>query len=291
MDLGVALPQMATGLDRRSVEAWCRGIDAGPYSSVSMGERITFHNLEGITLCAAAAMATERVRVFLNVAVVPWHSPAMLAKQLATIDVLSGGRVDLAVGVGGRKDDYDALGSPFERRHSRVDSTVAELKRLWAGGPAADGVVVGPSPVQVGGPPVLCSGMGPKSLARAAHWADGVSGFVLTGDAAEAARTFRGAEQAWDGAGRTTKPRLVTGVFVALGPDAENTLKNFATRYLGVFGDEIAAMMAGMMTMFTPDRLRAVMASMAEIGCDELVLVPASSDPDLLARITDVVVG
>src|SRR6478752_532573 len=113
MDIGVALPQMAKGLDRGRVEAWCRGIDAGPYSSVSAGERITFHNLEGITLCTAAAMLTERVRVLFNVAVAPWHAPAMLAKQLATMDVLSGGRIDLAVGVGGREQDYAALGSPF----------------------------------------------------------------------------------------------------------------------------------------------------------------------------------
>lgn len=113
MDIGVALPQMATGLNRDTVLAWCRGIDEGPYSSVSAGERITFHNLEGLTLCSAAAVLTERVRVFLNVAVAPWHATAMLAKQLATIDVLSNGRVDLAVGVGGRRQDYDALGAPF----------------------------------------------------------------------------------------------------------------------------------------------------------------------------------
>src|SRR4029078_3274501 len=98
MDIGVALPQMARGLDRDRVMAWCRGIDDGPYASVSAGERITFHNLEGITLCSAAAMLTSRVRVLFNVAVAPWHAPAMLAKQVATIDVLSNGRVDLAVG-------------------------------------------------------------------------------------------------------------------------------------------------------------------------------------------------
>ncbi len=280
---------MATGLDRGRVEAWCRGIDEGPYSSVSAGERITFHNLDGVTLCTAAAVLTERVRVFFNVAVAPWHAPAMLAKQLASIDVLSGGRVELAVGVGGRQQDYDALGSPFERRHSRVDTTVAELRRLWAGGPAPDGNPIGPPLVQAGGPPVYCSGMGPKSLARAAHWADGVSGFALTGDAADAEKSFRSAEQAWSDAGRTVRPRLISGVFVALGPDARDTLRGFATAYLGVFGPEIATMLAEAMTVHTEDRLREVIAAMGDAGCDELILVPASSDPDLLKRLTDVV--
>jgi alkanesulfonate monooxygenase SsuD/methylene tetrahydromethanopterin reductase-like flavin-dependent oxidoreductase (luciferase family) len=256
---------------------------------VSAGERITFHNLEGITLCTAAAMLTARVRVFLNVAVAPWHAPAMLAKQLATMDVLSGGRIDLAVGVGGREQDYAALGSSFARRHARVDETVAELKRLWSGGTAADGHDVGPTPVQVGGPPVLCSGMGPKSLARAAHWAAGVSGFALTGDAKEADASFRSAEAAWIAAGRTDAPRLTTGVFVSLGPGAEETLRNFAGEYLGVFGPEIAKMLADAMTVYTPERLRSTIDAMADVGCDELILVPADTDPTLLARITDVV--
>ena len=291
MDIGVALPQMARGLDRERVSAWCRGIDAGPYSSVSAGERITFHNLEGITLCTAAAMLTERVRVFVNVAVAPWHAPAMLAKQLATIDVLSNGRVDLAVGVGGREQDYAALGSPFARRHARVDETVAELKRLWAGGAAADGSTIGPDTVQAGGPPVLCSGMGPKSLARAAHWASGVSGFALTGDSGEADRSFRAAEAAWAQAGREERPRLTTGVFVALGPDAEQTLRNFAMQYLDVFGTDIARMLASAMTVNSPQALRTTIDAMAATGCDELILVPADSDPTLLERITEVVAG
>ena len=283
---------MALGLDRDRVEAWCRGIDEGPYSSVSAGERITFHNLEGITLCSAAAMLTRRVRVFLNVAVAPWHAPAMLAKQLATIDVLSNGRVDVAVGVGGRQQDYDALGAPFERRHSRVDSTVAELRRLWEGGLAGDGQPIGPTPVQIGGPPILCSGMGPKSLARAATWADGVSGFAVTGNPKDADRTFRAAEQAWIAAGRTTAPRLVTGVFVALGETesaGRQTLEDFATRYLSVFGDEIASMMAQSMSVHSAGRLRSTIDAIEATGCNELILVPADSDPTLLGRISDIV--
>ncbi|MEO6126510.1 MAG: LLM class flavin-dependent oxidoreductase [Ilumatobacteraceae bacterium] len=292
MDIGIALPQMAVGLNRDRVEAWCRGTDEGPYSSISAGERITFHNLEGITLCSAAAMATERVRVFLNVAVAPWHAPAMLAKQLSTIDVLSDGRVDVAVGVGGREQDYQALGAVFERRHSRVDSTVAELRRLWEGGLAGDGQPIGPAPVQVGGPPILCSGMGPKSLARAAAWADGVSGFAVTGNPKDADRTFRAAEQAWTAAARLTAPRLVTGVFVALGETesaGQEVLEAFATRYLSVFGDEVATMMARSMSVYSPDRLRSTIDAMAATGCDELILVPADSDPTLLDRISAVV--
>ncbi len=289
MQIGVALPQMAHGLDADRIAAWCRGIEEGPFSSISAGERMTFHNVDGLTLLNAAAALTERVRIFLNVAVVPWHEPVMLAKQLAGLDVLSNGRLDIAVGVGGRADDYRALHSPFEGRHKRLDIGVAELKRLWGGGLAADGVPVGPPMVQPGGPQVLCSGMGPKSLARAARWADGVSGFSLGADADETDRLFASVRNAWTAAERTTAPRLVTGVFVALGPDAQDTLHNFAAEYLAVFGAELADALAKMMRVHSVDTLHRTIAAMSAVGADELILVPASSDPELLVRITDAV--
>lgn len=287
MDIGVALPQMATGLDAERIRAWCRAIDDGPFSSISVGERITFHNLDGFTLMSAAAALTDRVRIFFNVAVVPWYQPALLAKQFASLDVLSDGRLDVAVGVGGRADDYASLNVPFAARHKKLDESVAELKRLWAGGVAADGALVGPATVQPGGPRILCSGMGPKSLARAAKWADGVSGFSLGADAAETDRLFNSVRDAWDAAERREKPRLVTGVFVSLGPDAQTILHNFASRYLAVFGPELADALANMMPVHTEAALRQVIQQMAAVGADELILVPASSDPELATRLTD----
>ena len=289
MQVGVALPQMATGLDGSAVRSWCAGIDAGPFSSVSAGERITFHNLEGLGLCSAAAALTERVRVLANVVVLPWHPVAMAAKQLATIDVLSNGRLDVAVGVGGRPSDYAALGAPFAGRHQRLDDGVAELRRLWAGGPAADGEVVGPSVIQDGGPPLLASAMGPKSLARAARWADGISGFTLLGDADDAVSGFRAAEEAWKAAGRTTPPRHVTGSFVALGPDASTTLRNFAEAYLKVFSPELAAGLAAAMPLHDADALVTLLDALDVGGCDEFIVVPATSSLAMLAELTDVV--
>lgn len=291
MDVGVALPQMAVGLDRARLREWCRRIDEGPFSSVSAGERITFHNLEGLTLCAAAAALTERVRVLVNVVVLPWHAPALVAKQLATIDVLSGGRVEVAVGVGGREQDYRALGAPFAGRHRRLDEAVAEVRRLWSGGEAADGGVVGPAPVQPGGPRLLASAMGPKSLARAARWADGVSGFTLLGDPTEVDRSFRAAEAAWADANRAERPRLVTGSFVALGPNARDTLRSFAAAYLEVFSPELARTLADAMPLHTPERLRDVLDAVAAAGCDEFIVVPASSDPAMLTELAAAVTG
>ena len=289
MDVGLAFPQMTPDLDRDRVRAWCRAVDEGPFSSISAGERIAFDNLDGFTLCTAAAALTDRVRIGFNVAVAPWHAPAMLAKELASIDVLSGGRLDVAVGVGGREQDYDALGAPFAGRFGRLDAAVAELRRLWSGGEVVDGATVGPAPVQAGGPPILCSGTGPKSLARAARWADGLTGFTLAADPAEAGATFRLAEQAWTEAGRPTAPRRVTGSFAVLGPGAADTLHAFARRYLDVFGTDVAAWLSERMPLSTPEALHAFLVGLAAEGCDEVVLVPGSSDPDQVRRFADVV--
>lgn len=289
MDVGLAFPQMTPDLDRDRVRAWCRAVDDGPFSSISAGERIAFDNLDGFTLCTAAAALTDRVRVGFNVVVAPWHVPAMLAKELASIDVLSGGRLEVAVGVGGREQDYDSLGSPFAGRFGRLDDAVAELRRLWSGGEVVDGATVGPAPVQQGGPPILCSGTGPKSLARAARWADGLTGFTLAADPAEAGATFRLAEQAWTDARRTTAPRRVTGSFAVLGPGAEDQLHAFARRYLDVFGSGVAAWLTERMPLSTPDAVRTFLVAVAAEGCDEVVLVPGSSDPDQVRRFADVV--
>lgn len=303
MEIGLALPQMTAGLDRDRIRAWCRAIDDGPFSSVSAGERITFDNLDGRTLLAAAAALTNRVRVFFNLVVAPWHPPALLAKELASLDVLSGGRVDVALGVGGRRQDYDALGVPFAGRFGRLDHTAVELRRLWGGGlvhdtpgPDADGPggrvtghPVGPTPVQPGGPRLLCSGTGPQSLGRAAAWADGLSSFTLAATASEVTPVYDLADAAWADAGRTDRPRRVTGTFAALGPGAESTLHAYARRYLDVFGTELAAVLAASMPVHTDDALLAFLTDLAGAGCDEVILVAADHDPDQVRRFAAVV--
>ena len=268
---------------------WCREVDSGPFSSISAGERVTFHNLDGFTLCSAAAALTERVRILVNVAVLPWHAPALVAKELASMDVVSGGRVEVAVGVGGRQQDYAALGSPFAGRHKRLDEAVFELKRLWAGGVAADGEKVGPAPLQAGGPPIMASAMGPKSLARAAQWAVGVSGFTLLGDSREAARLFRATETAWSTASRTDKPRLVTGSFVALGANAAENLRDFAATYLHVFSPDLAKSLSEAMTLNEPSRLVDLLDQVEAEGADEFIVVPATSDPAMIEQLAEVV--
>ena len=293
MEIGIALPTMSTGFTRATFVEWCRGIDEGPYSSISAGERITFHNPELVVTTTAAAALTERVQVITNIAVLPLHRPALLAKQLATLDILAAGRLVVGVGVGGREQDYRSLDVPFDGRHQRLDAGVAELRRLWAGEPAYEGgQPVGPAPYSPGGPPLLAAAMGPKAMARAAKWAEGVTGFSIASDPDEIARGNRMALDAWAAEGRTERPRLVSGSFYLLGgPDADAELKRFARAYLAVFGDRAADALSQLVGLSSPARLLDTLAAAESAGCDEFILVPGSVDPDCLARTTDLLAG
>jgi len=293
MEIGIALPTMATGFTRDTFVDWCRGIDDGPYSSISAGERITFHNPEALVANTAAAALTGRVRVVTNITVVPLHRPALLAKQLATLDVLAAGRLVVGVGVGGRAGDYRALDVPFEGRHRRLDDGVAELRRLWSGEPAyPGGAPVGPGPHRPGGPPLWASAMGPRSMARAARWADGITGFSIGADADEIARVNQMALDAWSAEGRRERPRLVSGTFYLLGgADADAELKRFARAYLAVFGDRAADALSALVGVSSPARLLDTLAAAEAAGCDEFILVPGTVDPDCLERTTAALTG
>jgi alkanesulfonate monooxygenase SsuD/methylene tetrahydromethanopterin reductase-like flavin-dependent oxidoreductase (luciferase family) len=216
---------------------------------------------------------------------------AMVAQQIGTLDQLSGGRLDVAVGVGARDDDYRALGAEVRNRHARLDVQVGELRSLLSGEPPFDGAdPVGPAVVQPGGPHNLAGAEGPKAKRRAAQWADGVSGFSIAGDAAEIAKVNTLAENCWQDAGRNDAPVKVNGTFVAVGvPDSVETLHAFTARYLSFLGPELADAIASTARTATPDALRAVLDGAEEAGCDEMIVVPATTDLRCLDVVTDVV--
>jgi alkanesulfonate monooxygenase SsuD/methylene tetrahydromethanopterin reductase-like flavin-dependent oxidoreductase (luciferase family) len=286
MHIGITLPTFVAGVDRNAILAWCRRIEDGPFASVSVGERIAFPSHELITTLAFAAAATERVRILPTVGVLPTHETVRFAKQMATVDVLSGGRLTVGVGVGGREEDYRAVGAPFAGRFARLDEQVALMRRVWRGEVVVDGLPpVGPEPVQPGGPPVLSAAMGPKSMARTATWADGIAGFDLAPDPEGVDGLFRRAEAAWVEAGRTDRPWLATSTWFALGPGAEERLHGYAFNYLSNFGDRTASSLAKLCRLSDPGVLRETIAAIGETGCDELILVPTTDDVSEIDRL------
>jgi alkanesulfonate monooxygenase SsuD/methylene tetrahydromethanopterin reductase-like flavin-dependent oxidoreductase (luciferase family) len=290
MDFGMNLPVMVPGLDRAHLLAWSRRIDAGPFASLAAGERVNFPNPDVMVALGAAAMVTERVRIMPNVVVLPMHSAVHVAKQLATLDVLSGGRVVAGVGVGARAEDFAAHGMPFRpARMRQLEEQVGVMRRVWAGEIVVEGAgrPVEPSPLQAGGPPVLTGSLTVASIRRAARFADGIAGFAFGPDPAELTLAFDTARTAWREQGREKPPRLVTGCWFALGPRARAQLDEYLARYLAFMGPGAGAGVAPRVRATSPAGLREVARQVADAGADELCLVPTTLDVEELDRVAD----
>jgi alkanesulfonate monooxygenase SsuD/methylene tetrahydromethanopterin reductase-like flavin-dependent oxidoreductase (luciferase family) len=291
MKIGMNLPVMVPGLDRVTILEWARRVDGGPYASLAAGERITFPNPEVMVTMAAAAAITERVRIALTVIVLPMHSPVLIAKQIATLDVISGGRVTLGLGIGARVEDYRALDAPFDgRRLKRMEEQIARMRRVWAGENVVEGAgrPVEPFPVQRGGPELLAGALAPQSIRRAARWADGICGFSFGPSAEEVSFAWETARQAWCAAGRSAAPRLVMSFWYALGDRAREQLDEYLRRYLGFLGEDTARALAATVKTTSAAALRDAARLLADLGTDELLLVPTTSDPDEVHRVADI---
>lgn len=280
---------MVAGLDRDTLLEWMRVADEGPFSILGVGERIAYPNQEMMALLAGAATVTSRIGLMASVSVTPMHPPVYVAKQAATIDVLSAGRLTLGVGVGGRDEDYRALGAPFERRHQRLDDQVAVMQMVWAGEIAVDGVgPIGPAPVQPGGPRLLTGSMGPKSMARAAQWAAGIAGFDMGGDPAAIGAASASFVTAWNNAGREGAPWLQSSAWFSMRDDAAEQLRDYAFSYLRIFGDDVAKALAGMQRLSSEAAIREVLKAIADTGLDEFILVATTADINDAKRAADI---
>ena len=285
MEIAMTLPTMVAQ-NRSQTLAWCRGIDDGPWSSLAVPERVTYPSHDCIVQLAAAAAVTERVRLVTTIIVLPAHDAVDIAKKLASVDVLSDGRLTVGVGVGGRDHDFRAIGGSFERRWQRMDDQVATMRRIWAGEPPFEGAdPVGPPPTRPGGPPLIAGSMGPKSIARAARWASGVDGaWTLDGSEDAMRSAFAMIDAAWRDAGRAEPPHKSTSIWYALGPGAEDRLRTYAYDYMKIFGDGAGKWASGTVNAFTAESLRLAVTSAAAAGADEIFLVPTTADPNELDR-------
>jgi alkanesulfonate monooxygenase SsuD/methylene tetrahydromethanopterin reductase-like flavin-dependent oxidoreductase (luciferase family) len=127
-------------------------------------------------LAAAAAARTRRMRIALRALVLPLHDPVRLAEELAVVDLVSGGRLDVVVGLGYRRAEYDRLGRDFHRRGRLLDEGIEVLKQAWTGEPfiySGKEIRVTPTPVQKPRPAIFVGGASDAAALRAARLGDG----------------------------------------------------------------------------------------------------------------------
>jgi alkanesulfonate monooxygenase SsuD/methylene tetrahydromethanopterin reductase-like flavin-dependent oxidoreductase (luciferase family) len=289
MDVAMTLPTMLPHT-RDQFVGWCRGIDEGPWSSLAVPERVTFTSHALTVQLSGAAALTERVRLWTTLIVLPAHDEVQVAKDMASVDVLCSGRLTLGVGVGGREQDYRAIGGDFTRRWARMDEQVARMRGIWAQEPPFEGSdPVGPGPVQSGGPPFVGGVVGPKAIARAARWAAGVNdpSSITSVDPVALAAQRGKVVQAWRDADRLETPHFSGSIWFALGPGARDRLREYVYRYLRIFDDGFARQLADSAPVHTADALKEAVDGAAEAGCDEFFLVPTTVDPAELERARD----
>lgn len=290
MKIGVCLPYMKAGLTREDYQAWFRAVDEGPFHAVSCGERVHGPTYDMRVVLSAAAMATSRVEITPTLYVLPMHSATRVAKEIATLDILSGGRVrSVALGYGGREKDYEAVGATYRGRYGRMDRQVEAMRRVWRGEEIIEGGgTIGPAPTDPAGPRLLAGAMGPKSIERCAQWADGLYAWSGNGEEEELRRTFDMAEAAWQRAERRTPPYRMGGFWYTLADGGQQKLYDYVYDYLAIAGPEIATMMAESVHRSSPDAVRAALDNAEAAGCEELFMVPATAELCEVERLCDI---
>ena len=285
MQIGIGVPASIPNTPGETLLDWARRADAGPFSSLGIIDRLVYPNYEPLITLAAAAGATQRIRLMTTVLLAPLRNGAMLAKQAASLDALSGGRLVLGLGIGGRQDDFAAAGVPFHERGRRFEQQLDLMRRIWDGQPvSSEAGRIGPSPARPGGPELLIGGYTPAAVRRVGRWADGdIAGAP---DANTAHQLYGMAEESWKAAGRPGKPRFVTALYWALGPDAERGVAAYLGDYYS-FLPNLQAMIGAVPK--TPEALKAAIQSFADAGADELVLWPCIPTLDQVDRLADLV--
>jgi len=202
MKIGISLPQLGPHASPENLIKVARRAEELRYDSLWVLERLLWplaakepyppapdgklpeaykSVLDPIETLTFVAAHTTRVQLGTSVIVLPYHSPIQLARRIATLDVLSNGRALLGIGTGWSRDEFEAVGTPFERRGARCDEFLQLMIELWTKDPVKfDGEfyhipesIVGPKPIRKPHPPIYVAGFVPQTFERAAKFGNG----------------------------------------------------------------------------------------------------------------------
>lgn len=284
MRVGIGLNATVPGVERGQLLDWARAAEEHGFATLGTIDRLVYPNWDPLVALAAAAAVTERIELVTSIVIAPYRNTAVLAKEAATLDNLSGGRLTLGVALGARDDDYEAAGLAGQRTGSRLERQLEEMKRIWAGEKLGFAGPIGPTLVRADGVPIILGGHVQASFERAARfgegWIMGAQGPEQFASAAEAVR------EAWRAQGRDGAPRLMSLAYFALGDGAREQADHDLHHYYGWLGEEIAGMIAGAAAV-GEEQVQQQVAAFSEAGCDDVVFCPTSADPrqvELLAK-------
>lgn len=289
MKVGVGLPFKTPTESWGYISELARRADAGPYSSFAALDRLAYDNYEAMAELAAVAAITERLRLITTILLAPLRNAGAFAKQAATIDAISNGRLSLGLAVGGREDDAVVAPANFRDRGKRFEEQLTMMRRIWAG-EILEGAErpVGPAPAQPGGPEILIGGSHPKAIDRVGKFANG---YVMGGRALEA-EWAKGVttqvEESWAAHSREGRPRIVVTLPCALGPGADDAVAGALADYYGGAGTP-GASRQGRAQATSPEVIRNALRMHEDLGSDEIIFRPVTPDLEQLERLTDAI--
>lgn len=277
MKIGVGLLATIPNVSGKLNLEWAREADERGFSSTTVIDRMVYANYEPITTLAAVAAITKRIRLMTTILVLPLREPVYAAKQIATLDCISDGRLTLGLGIGSRPDDINSTEEAnFEKRGGQLGRSIRLMKKIWSGERLNESVgPIGPSPVQKGGPPLLIGGTNPNAISRVGKYGDGyITGGGL--DATTASSNFKIAEQSWKTNNRTGKPKFVCCQYFALGEGAYDRGSPYLLDYYasaGPFAKKLASAM-----LSSGDKINQAVESFSSAGVHELIFWPCIPD-------------
>jgi alkanesulfonate monooxygenase SsuD/methylene tetrahydromethanopterin reductase-like flavin-dependent oxidoreductase (luciferase family) len=282
MKVGIGLPTTIAGVRSEQVLDWARRAERAGFSTLGTLDRLVYPNYDPLVALGAVAAVTERIGLLTSVLLLPYRqNAAVVAKQAATLHQLSGGRLMLGVGLGSREDDYEVSGVSLRNRGRRFDEMLDEITRLWAGEAVGFAGGVGPD-VSQDRPQLIIGGGADAAFRRAAEYGDG---WMMGGGPPE--RFPAMVEKllaAWRERGREGEPRRLALQYFALGDDPEADTRASIGHYYAIAGEYAEQVIAA--TAKGEEQIRERVRQFEEAGADELILFPASPDPeqvDLLA--------
>jgi alkanesulfonate monooxygenase SsuD/methylene tetrahydromethanopterin reductase-like flavin-dependent oxidoreductase (luciferase family) len=282
VEIGIGLPNTIPGVDGKAIAEWARRAEAAGFSSLGTIDRLVYPNLEPLVALSAAAAVTERIRLTTAILLAPLReNAAILAKQAASLQQLSNGRLVLGMAVGMREDDYEAAGVPMGGRGGRFDEMLEEKLEIWSGVEKGFAGSVGPD-VSADPPKVIIGGGADAAYRRAAQH----DGWIMGGGPPEALAEGRAKLlEAWSAAGREGEPYCGVLGYYALGPNAQRDAEQNIGGYYAWLGEYASGVVDSVAK--DAETVQAYVKAFSDAGATELILFPSSADPeqvDLLAE-------
>jgi alkanesulfonate monooxygenase SsuD/methylene tetrahydromethanopterin reductase-like flavin-dependent oxidoreductase (luciferase family) len=282
MKIGIGLPNQVRNVTGSIIPSWAARAEQAGFSTLGTVGRVAYPAIMDTVALAAAAGATSTIGLLPTVLLAPVWPDVLLAKEASDIDSVSGGRLTLGLGVGGRPDDFVAEGHGMAKRGDRMDRALDTFRSVWAGEPVGGGTnpAVAPGARQL---PILFGGYSERALRRMAARSDGYIGASVP--PAMVDQSFAGARAAWQTAGRAGAPRLVAICYFAFG-DGDAGKANVADYYAGFaeFTDVVVNNVR-----VGASRVREAVKEFEAIGADELILNPTIGDLDQIAELAETV--